>query len=395
VLAGELVRRGHRATFVNQPDARALLKGRPEVGFAPIGASTHSPGSLEARILSMGRLNGPFGMRRMIRDVADFTDMICREAPAALKELGAEAVIADQMEAGGGLVAEHLGLPFASIATALPINREEGVPPPYVDWPYDLSERGRWWNRGGYRISDLLMRPVGQVIARNAARWGLPERHRAEDCLSARAQLAQCVRGIDFPREELPESFHYLGPFRDPDEQAFNIHGDDGRPLVFCSFGTLQGSRAKLFRNVAVACAALDLRLLIAHGGQLDPGFAATLPGDPIVVDYVPQRAVLAKSVLAITHAGFNTVLDALSFGVPMLALPMAFEQPATTARLLRAGVARSVPPRAARPGRLRLEIEALLEQESYRSAAAIVQSEIASAGGVSRAADILESAIR
>jgi zeaxanthin glucosyltransferase len=299
------------------------------------------------------------------------------------------------MEAGGGLVAEHLGLPFASIATALPINREEGVPPPYVDWPFDPSERGRWWNRGGYRISDLLMQPVGKVIARTAARWGIPERCRAEDCLSSRAQLAQCVRGIDFPREDLPASFHYLGPFREPDEQAFDIPSDDGRPLVFCSFGTLQGSRAKLFRNVAVACAALDLRLLIAHGGRLDPGFAATLPGDPIVLDYVPQRAVLARAALAITHAGFNTVLDALSFGVPILAIPMAFEQPATAARLVRAGVARVVPPRAARPARLRTEIEALLEQKSYRSAAAMVQSEIASAGGVSRAADILEAAIR
>jgi UDP:flavonoid glycosyltransferase YjiC (YdhE family) len=53
------------------------------------------------------------------------------------------------------------------------------------------------------------------------------------------------------------------------------------------------------------------------------------------------------------------------------------------------------VPPCAARPARLRTEIEALLEQKSYRSAAAMVQSEIASAGGVSRAADILEAAIR
>jgi UDP:flavonoid glycosyltransferase YjiC (YdhE family) len=73
----------------------------------------------------------------------------------------------------------------------------------------------------------------------------------------------------------------------------------------------------------------------------------------------------------------------------------MAFEQPATAARLVRAGVARAVPPRAAGPTRLRKEMEALLEGESYRSAAAIVQSEIASAGGVSRAADILEEAIR
>jgi zeaxanthin glucosyltransferase len=88
-------------------------------------------------------------------------------------------------------------------------------------------------------------------------------------------------------------------------------------------------------------------------------------------------------------------VLDALSFGVPMLGIPLAFEQPATAARLARAGVARVVRPLAARPGRLRMEMETLLEKRSYRSAAATVQAEIASAGGVRRAADILEKTLR
>ena len=334
-------------------------------------------------------------MRSMIRDVADFTDMLCREAPAALGDIGADAVIADQTEAAGGLVAEHLGLPFASIATALPINREAGVPPPYVGWRYDPSDRGRWWNRGGYRVSDWLMRPVGDVIERHALSFGLPARRLAEECFSPKLQLAQCVAGIDFPRSELPANFAYVGPFRDSEEDAFDLGQEDGRPLVFCSFGTLQGSRAGLFRSVAHACAALDLRLIIAHGGRLEAAAARALPGDPLVVPYVPQRAVLAKASLAITHAGFNTVLDALSFGVPILAIPLAFEQPATAARLHRAGVARVVQPLAARPKRLRAEIQTVLNDGRYRSAAAAIRSEIDSAGGVRRAADLLEAQFR
>ena len=359
--------------------------------FVPIGASVYPPGSLERRIHSMGKLKGPLGLRGMISEVARFTDMVCQEAPSALREIGADAVISDQMEAGGGLSAEHLGLPFASIATALPINREDAVPPPYVPWPYDPSERGLWWNRGGYRISDLLMRPVAEVIERRSVAFGLSRRRRAEDCFSPTTQLAQCVAGIDFPRAELPETFQYLGPFRDEDEGSFEL-ADDGRPLVFCSFGTLQGSRAGLFRNVAAACASLDLRLLIAHGGRLDPKLASNLPGDPIVADYVPQRAVLRRASLAITHAGFNTVLDSLSYGVPMVAIPLAFEQPATAARLKRAGVARIVTPAKASPARLAKAIEAVLGEAQFREKAALIQAEIASAGGVRRAADILEA---
>ncbi len=393
VLARELVKRGHRATFVNQADAASLLRDHQDVGFAPIGASSHPPGSLEARIQRMGRLSGPLGLRGMIKDVALFTDMICREAPRALREIGADAVIADQTEAGGGLVAEHLGLPFASTATALPINREETVPPPYVPWRYDPSERGLWWNRGGYRISDWLMGAVGDVVEQHALSFGLHPRRRTEDCFSTLAQLAQCVAAIDFPRQELPQHFHYLGPFRDGHEAEIDLP-DDGRPLIFCSFGTLQGSRANLFRKVAVACASLDVRLLIAHGGRLDPALARSLPGDPIVTAFVPQRAVLGRAALAVTHAGFNTVLDALSYGVPMVAMPLAFEQPATAARLERAGVARVARPAWATAKHLAKEIRMVLDGPSYRSSAERIRSEIACAGGVSRAADILEECL-
>ena len=391
-LAGDLVRRGHHATFLHQPDA-ARMVSRPGIGFHAIGASTHPPGSLDAFIARMAELNGPFGLRAMIAETAAQTDMIAREAPGAMRALGIDAVVADQMEPGAGLAAEHLGLPFVTTATGLPINREPGVPPPYVDWPYDPSERGLWKNRGGYRVSDWLMSGVGDTIARNAARLGLPPRRRADEGFSPAAQLSQCVAGLDFPRAELPGSFHYLGPWRDRDGE-WSPPDADTRPLVFCSLGTLQGSRASIFGNVAAACAPLNLRLVIAHGGRLNPCAIARLPGDPLVYDFVPQRAVLGRCVAAITHAGFNTVLDALSFGVPLVAMPLAFEQPATAARLARAGVAEIVP-KGAGPKQLRRVIQQVLAEPSYGANAARLQAEIASAGGVRRAADLTEACLR
>lgn len=389
-LASVLVGRGHRATFVHQPDV-ARLVARLGIGFRAVGSDTHPRGTLDASIARMARLDGPWGLRAMIAETAALTDMIAREAPAALRELGVDAVLADQMEPAGGLVAEHLRLPFVTTATGLPINREPAVPPPYVNWPYDPSERGLWKNRGGYRVSDWLMGGVGDVIEANARRLGLPPRRRADQGFSPRAQIAQAVRGLDFPRTALPASFHYLGPWRDPDEAAWSPPDPDDRLLVFCSLGTLQGSRASIFRNVAEVCDRLGLRLVVAHGGRLDARAAARLPGDPLVYDFVPQRAVLRRCALAITHAGFNTVLDALSFGVPLVALPLAFEQPATAARLARAGVAEIVP-KGAGPRRLGRAVHRVLGEGSYRRSAAALQAEIAGAGGVERAADIAEA---
>ena len=392
-LGQELAGRGHQISFVHLPDAARMVRGAG-MSFEAIGASTHPPGWLDGWIARMARLTGPLGLRRMIADVAGLTDMICREGPEALRRLRVDAVIADQMEPGAGVISEHLGLPFVTTATGLPINREGSVPPPYVGWTYDPSPKGRKWNEGGYRISDLLMRKVGDVLEHHAMRLGLPVRRRADQFFSSQAQLAQAVAGVDFPRSELPSSFHYLGPFRASHDGEFTIPDPDGRPLVFCSLGTLQGSRSRIFQHVAMVCARLGLRLVIAHGGRMPTSDVAKLAGDPLVFDFVPQRAVLAKASLAITHAGFNTVLDALSFGVPLVAIPLAFEQPATAARLDYRGVARIVP-RLRVGSRLQPAVEEVLGDPRYRANAATVDDEIAAAGGVSRAADLAEAALR
>ena len=338
----------------------------------------------------MARLNGPLGLRGLIRDVAALTDMLCRELPEALRSIGADAVIADQMEAAGGLVAEHLGLPFASVATALPINRELSVPPPYLGWRYDPSEAGLSRNRGGWRVSDWLMEPVARVIESHARNFGLPSRRRADQCLSPTLELAQAVRGIDFPRQALPESFHYCGPFRSAgEERAFELPDGDDRPLAFCSLGTLQGGRRRLLARISAASEQAGLRLVIAHGGRLSADAGARLPGRPLLFDFVPQRAVLAKAAVAISHCGFNTVMDALACGVPILAVPLAFEQPATAARLVRSGAGLAVPRWAGR-SRIAKALRRLIDEPANRASAQGLSEEIGSAGGAERAAELI-----
>jgi UDP-glucoronosyl and UDP-glucosyl transferase len=45
------------------------------------------------------------------------------------------------------------------------------------------------------------------------------------------------------------------------------------------------------------------------------------------------------EPVVALTHAGANTVLESLSAGVPMIAIPIGFEQPGMAARVAYQGV--------------------------------------------------------
>jgi hypothetical protein len=59
------------------------------------------------------------------RDVA----MVLRDAPAAVRTAGVDALVVDQAELAGGSVAEHLGLPFVTAIATLPLaGRVEGFP---------------------------------------------------------------------------------------------------------------------------------------------------------------------------------------------------------------------------------------------------------------------------
>ena len=387
-LAAELIARGHRATFVHQADAAPLVEAEG-AGFEAIGASAPPVADWTA---PMARIRGLIGLGGVMGGMAGFTDMICREAPAALRRIGADALIVDQLEAGGGLVAEHLGLPYASVAVTVPINREPGLPPPYLGWDHDPTPKGERRNRGGWRVADLLMRGVGDSIERNSKRLGLKPRRRLDDCLSPRLQISQMVPGLDFPRRALPAGFHYTGPFLGGAAEPFELPPGDDRPLVYCTLGTLQGSRAAIFRTVARACATLDLRLLISQGhlGRLK---SSDLPGTPLVRDWVPQEAVLAQADLVVCHGGMNSVLETLAAGLPMVAMPLAFEQSAIAARLDHAGVARVPGPRAS-ARRLAEAITDVRTAPAYRTRAAALRREIGEAGGVGRAADLIEAAL-
>lgn len=391
VLARTLSARGHRVTFVHMADAARLVEGKG-ADFAAVGASDHPPGALDAYLRRLAKPTGLFGLLATLRVTAAQTDMLCRDLPGVLAAIGAQAVIADQTEPAGVLVARHLRLPVVSTATALPLDREDGVPPPFVPWPYMPGEKGEVRNRGGYTVTDLLMTPVRRVLRRHGDAFGLdPFAHGG---FSPRLTVSQMPRGLDFPRIALPATFHYGGPWRDAagtPSATTPLPEGEGAPLVFCSLGTLQGARADLFGKVAEAAREAGARLLIAHGGLLSHGEASRLSQLADVRSFVPQQEVLRRCRAAVLHCGMNTVLDALAMGVPLVAMPIAFEQPATAARLAHAGVAEVVPAGKASRARLSRALKAVLETPSYRSAAAGIAAEIAAGGGVERAADLIE----
>jgi MGT family glycosyltransferase len=261
------------------------------------------------------------------------------------------------------------------------------VPPPFLGWRYRDDVIGRFRNRGGYRVSDRLMRPIADVL----------DRHRHARQLMTlppvRLYVAQCPQALDYPRRLLPPQFRYGAPWRNVADDRVELP-DDGRPLVFCSLGSLQGSRRALFAQMALACAMVGARAVIGHGGGLSAEAAAALPGDPLVRAFWPQRAVLRRSAAAILHGGFNTVLDALAAGVPIVALPIAFEQPGTAARVAWTGAGEVLSPRTLSVRRLARALERVIGQPRYRQAASRLAADMGDVDGAGSAAAAIDAAL-
>ncbi|POP46673.1 zeaxanthin glucosyltransferase [Superficieibacter electus] len=391
-LAQQMIARGHRITFIHQADACALLRDE-RIAFYTVGQQSHPPGSL-ARTLALAARPAGAGIFHLINDLAQTTSMLCRELPAALENIGADGVIADEMEAAGGLVADSLGMPFVSVACALPVNRDETIPLPVMPFNYASDARSKKIYRSSRRVYDLLMRQHNNVITRYAAAFGLGERRGLHDCLSSLAQISQTIAGFDFPRQ-LPACFHAVGPLRSPEQMiSMPVDVQDGKPLVFASLGTLQGHRYRLFRTIARACRQRGVRLLIAHCGGLSPGRIARLNDEGTsTVDFTDQPAILRQAQAVITHGGLNTVMDAIASVTPVLAIPLGFDQPGVAARVVYSGIGRRASRYASHPT-LCGHLDELLNNPIYRQRLTAMQPALHQAGGALRAAQIVEQAL-
>ena len=213
----------------------------------------------------------------------------------------------------------------------------------------------------------------------------------------AMAQITQLPQCMDFPRLRLPRNFHYTGPFVDESARPhiqFPWRQLDGRPLAYASLGTARAVTPAIFRFIAEACDSLDLQLVISLGGRGDPEIFDDLPGRPLVVKEAPQLQLLKKAEIVITHSGLNTVLEALMEGKPILAIPLAYDQPAVADRLAWLGVSEVLPLEGLATKQIQMAIEKLLDNKSYRNAAADLQGRIRNACGLTHAADLIETTL-
>jgi UDP:flavonoid glycosyltransferase YjiC (YdhE family) len=151
---------------------------------------------------------------------------------------------------------------------------------------------------------------------------------------------------------------------------------DDGRPLVYLTFGTLFNHSAVL-RAAAQALSALPVRLLVTVGPSGDPTALGTELPNVWVERWVHQPQVLQHSHVVASHAGSGTFLGALASGIPQLCLPQAADQFRNAEGGVRSGAALALSPEQADSARIVQAVDMLLAEDGYRANARRIAAEI------------------
>jgi MGT family glycosyltransferase len=289
-------------------------------------------------------------------------------------------------------------MPFVQVSNALHVDYTGRTPICFVDWPYETGADAQARNMEAIRRARKLLEPVTAEAQAYAKKVGLSvDWNNPHSTLSPLAWVTQCPREFDFGRAPDFPQFHYAGPFHDGRGRIdfhFPWQQLTGKPIVYASMGTLQNGLIDIFRSITQAAVGLkELQFVLSIGGNLDPKLLGDIPANVLVVSQAPQIEILKRSSLCITHGGLNTVLESLSSGVPMIALPITNDQPGVAARIANKRVGVVISPDQATPENFVTAIKRVLGDSTFWDNARRVQKAIRRTDGLASAADILETA--
>jgi len=210
--------------------------------------------------------------------------------------------------------------------------------------------------------------------------------------------ITQTPREFDYPDIPWPAEFHYAGPFHDNEGREkvpFPWDKLTREPLVFASMGTLVNGLEYVYRTILDAVRYLSgIQVVLSVGRNIDLDDLGPIPRNTLVVSSAPQIELLKRATVCITHAGLNTTLEALAQGVPMVAIPIGYDQPGVAARIAYHGVGEFLKLEELTVPRLSELVQRVLRKQSYHAKARQLQKVIAGTRGLDLAAEVIERAL-
>ncbi|MCX6500757.1 MAG: glycosyltransferase [Arthrobacter sp.] len=386
-VVAELVRRGHRVTYATSASyARAVVTAGAtffESGEDLAALFPRFPGSPDGARAASSSPGGQAALApgMMSRLLERLLERAQAEFPALFARLTADrpdAVCYDAMTLAGKMAALKLGLPDIALLPSYASNEH-------------FSMRELMPARAPAQML-AAWKQARQLIADFAAEQGLDHFTFLE---GPPASLNICF----IPREFQPAgdtfdaSFHFVGPSLGP--RAIEGSWQPGRkdlPLVFISLGTTPlNDRPDFFRMCLEAFAASPWQVAMAIGDRVEVAELGPIPAIAEVRPTFPQLDVLRHADVFVSHTGMNSTMEALYFGVPLLAFPLQPEQEANARRVEDLQLGRRLPVEGLSAALIRTAVTDLGGDPEVRRNLRTMSQRVRGAGGSVAAADAIE----
>lgn len=397
-LARKLQSRGHDIVFLSIPDTEPFVLAAG-LKFVPVGEDAFPTGTLMEveRLFSIQEGSG--GLEFTFNLMAQITGALLRPLTAIVGREKIDALVFDTYQPYLELAALHLKIPYIHVSNAVHFDTSGATPLCFFDWPNEDTSEARARNLEGVARFRKLLEPSVAAAKAYAAEVDLTvDWNDPATTISKLAWLTQTPKEFDFSSSQWPAQFRHTGPFHDGlgrPEVPFPWDRLIEAPLVYASMGTLQNGLERVFQvMIDAARTRQDLQFVIVVGNKLDPAQFMNVPENVVLVTHAPQLELLKRAALCITHAGLNTVVEALAQGVPLVAIPITNDQPGVAARIADKQVGEFVPFDQLTWNRLAALIDTVYGDPSYRENARRIQRAIVETDGLTLAAELIENAL-
>jgi zeaxanthin glucosyltransferase len=399
-LARKLQSRGHEVICIGVLDTEPIVQAAG-LTFVPYCEKEFPAGSLAAAYVPVAKMQGIDVVNYTSEKLfAPLTRAALKHLPQILEETGVEALVIDTIHFFIELVPINRGIPYVQVCYALHLDLSGTTPPFIFNWPHETTPEAFTRNIEGVHQAIQTLSPVLAEATHYADSTGLRSNWQEPGSTQSKlAVITQTPKEFDFPGVPWPAQFHYAGPLHDGggrEPVAFPWEKLNGKPLIYASLGTLVNGLDHAYKAILEATKELqEVQLVLSVGHSINPDDLRPIPPDAIIVRTAPQLQLLKRAALCITHAGLNTTLEALAQGVPMVALPIGYDQPGVAARIEYHRVGESLEVAALTGKQMLRAIRKVLENPSYRARARYFQKVIKRTRGLEVAADRIEEAFK
>ncbi len=370
-LVKELVSRGEKVFYFSTAEFREKIE--------KTGAEFIDYGDRMVQFLGSYRPKGNHPFFTLIEFLLEIDRIIISKVMEKAEGNNYDYIIHDAMFGGGNILSKKLGIPAVCSCTSFAMNK--------------LPMPDQMLSRGAHPQLDGIYHELGAA----AGEWGtgVPG---LMDIFFKKADLNVVFTSKMFQPEgeTFDGSFRFVGPSISERQEKLEFPYErlKGGKVIYISMGTINNNCTGFYQKCMEAFKEEDYKVVLSVGNKVDIASLGSIPPNFIAGNYVPQLEILKLADAFVSHGGLNSVSEALYYGVPVAAIPMANDQPAVAGRLEALGAGIKLRMDEITPQILRGTVYKLLTDESYRSASRTVGKSFIEAGGYKAAVDAIQEFI-